>query len=193
MADGQHLSWPLSQEDRPFSTRMVAKPASGITVRREVLASAPLDGTYVHTVSFVVSPEGTATLTPGRHEVRAVLEAPFWLIGSWRGRVSSAAAVVEIRSADPSLEQTRMAASISYYVERGRYSEARPLVEQLVARAPESSGPQVLLGRVLEGLGDRQGAVDAYTRALRRTPRTYEEPADLIDRIARLTMRLRRK
>jgi hypothetical protein len=183
LENGRALPWPVQQDARPSSLTMSLDSEGGLVVASEILAAVPLDGRRINTVAFESSP---GAIGAGTYRVRAVLEAPSWMFWAWHGRVTSAPVVVDIRRGDPALEGERLAATAVYYLRRGRYAEARPLADTLVQRDPRRSGSHALMGRVLEGLGDRQGAIDAYARALQLMPRTYEEPAELIDRMGRL-------
>jgi tetratricopeptide (TPR) repeat protein len=52
-------------------------------------------------------------------------------------------------------------------VRTGRVNEARDAMEKVVAAAPSDAGAWVALARAREATGDRQGALDGYTRAAR--------------------------
>ncbi len=138
-------------------------------------------------VVYDTSPQASSTIAPDRYELIATLAGE---VG--QPAVRSRPVVVELRAADPKLERARQASAAAYFIRHAKYAEARALAEALVAKAPEKSGPYVLLGRSLEGLADRKGAIDAYTRALRLMPRLYEEPGELVDRIGRLIVASRK-
>jgi hypothetical protein len=190
LEDGDTLPWELTHAGSASSGRFFRNARGELDARVETRSVARLHTSSFHSVSFEAAPQATTAVMPNRYRVRAVLEIPAWIFWSWRGRVTSAPVVVDIRRDDPALRSGYLATAAAYYLRRLRFSEARPLVDELVRRTPDRSEPYVLLGQILEGLDDRQGAIDAYARALELVSRRtrYEEPVDLIDRIGRLAV-----
>ncbi len=175
----------------PRSVHVVSQPDGRPAMTRDAPDVAHLEaGRHVHTVSYVIEPEAAAALTPGTHRFRAVLETPTWLLWGWRGRAVSgdAAIVVRDRADDrgEALEAQRLQRTAGHYLRVGRFKEAHAAAASLIALRPRETRSHVLFGDALAGLDRRREALDAYRRAMKLLPPSYEEPRLLMERMARL-------
>lgn len=68
----------------------------------------------------------------------------------------------------------------------GDLEEAVMFLKQAAERAPSTALPHLVLGRVLEQLGDKPGALEAYTEAIRIDPDNADAQALFIDGQERL-------
>jgi tetratricopeptide (TPR) repeat protein len=137
------------------------------------------------------------TVPPGTYEVRAILEGdrrPLW---SWNGRIESAPFTLSVLASEDSktrdqLDMDRLIASAEFYLLTHRWDEARRLAEELTLREPTNVGAWVLLGDALDGEGKPQQALNVYQRALAVSPRTYEEPSLLYERLETVLRKISR-
>src|ERR1051325_4270270 len=92
--------------------------------------------------------------------------------------LASACVVVALTgsaAADNKQEARDLAAKSAVAYKQGKFEEAATLLRDAYARYPE---PNLLynLARALEGLGDRQGAIDAYERYLDSKAQIEDRP-----------------
>jgi tetratricopeptide (TPR) repeat protein len=138
----------------------------------------------VHTLLLEGAPDATAAMPAGSYRIRAILGAPFWMLGRWRGTVRSQPVAIDLRSADPALEARRLADVAAFHLRHGRFRDAQPLATELLKLRPTAAGPLILAGDVDAGLGLWSEALSRYREALALSPRTREEPDALLDRIS---------
>lgn len=80
-------------------------------------------------------------------------------------------------------ERQRLALAARYYLLAKRPEEARLAAWDLVALDPKDVGAAMLLGDALAALGRKSEALTAYRAALANSPRSYESPVLLYERI----------
>ncbi len=156
----------------------------------KVADMAVVDFDHIQHIVLATSPETMRAVAPGTYGVRAALEA-----SSQRGGVESPSVTVVVREAGATLdrdrlERDRVVSSAEFYLETKRFEEARRLVEDLVSREPRNPGAWMRLGDALDGLGKPREALNVYRRALAVSPRTYEEPTLLYERMGAMRRKL---
>jgi hypothetical protein len=188
------MPWRLSRAGPPRSLRVVRTPDGRPEMKTDTEPSAVARleaGRQVYTVTEVASPEAAAGVRPGAYRVRAVLETPRWMLWGWRGRkVSQPVTIVVLDASKPgdkrdALERQRLARAADFYIGAEQFADAERTVRQLLELEPNQAEAHMLLGDSLAGLNRRDDALVAYRRALVLTPRSYEEPRVLMDRIER--------
>lgn len=191
--DGRPLPWPVSQHGEP---KAVAVSIDGGDPRISTVVDAVADLEWqrsTYTVTLAAAPDHTQSLS-GTTRVLAVLDAPWWTWSGWSGRVTSRPVAVNVPpdAADRGeLRLARLALSAEFFLGRQEFEKARAAGEELTRLIPDRAGAHVLHGDALAGLERRDEALTAYRRALDVGPRSYEEPALLLDRMARVSSRRR--
>jgi hypothetical protein len=187
VGSSEPLPWRASPEGEPRSLEIATDAEGRPGAKRRTGPVAQLDrGRFVHTVTFAAGPADTASLAPGEYRVRAVLETPFWQFWGWRGRLVSATASIAIRAgnaATPALEVQRLSSSGAYYLRHVLYADAERVADELLRVDPRRFGAHLLRGDALAGLNRKSEALDAYRRALKLVPRSYETPDLVFQRI----------
>ena len=150
---------------------------------------ATIDRDHVQRVVLAASPETMTAVAPGSYEVRAILAEES------RQILESTPVSVVVRGASEAphreeLERQKVADSAEFYLEAGRFADARRLAEELTAREPRNAGAWMLLGDALNGLEKPGEALVVYRQALHVVPRTYEEPTSLYRRISATLQKL---
>jgi hypothetical protein len=158
--------------------------AAGFEIQSGYSTTAIVSRDRVHTLLLEAAPNATAAMPAGSYRIRAVLSAPFWMLGRWRGTVRSQPVAVDVRRVDPSLEARRIADVAAFHLRHGRFRDAQPLAAELLELRPAAAGPLILAGDVDAGLGLWSEALSRYREALALSPRTREEPDALLHRIS---------
>jgi tetratricopeptide (TPR) repeat protein len=154
-------------------------------------------GRHLHTVTLVATPAATAQSPPGVYRLRAVVHVPPWHLAGWHGRAVSAPISVAVRARDDGkeglgvLEQRRLTYAAKYYLSVGQPAEARRLAEELRALRANDPATLILLGDISAAESKPDRARSEYRRALSLLPHHYEQPALLLERIARASERTR--
>lgn len=189
------LPWRVDSLGRASSTRIGRKADGSLDIQSEQASGASVDGHHLHHARFGVSPETMVSARPGTYRIQAILERGYWPPWRWHGRVESAAVTVVVRSpADAKdrerLEQERLILSAQYDLARRRWDAAHQAALQLVTRAPKDPALRMLLGDTLAAQGNFRDALGAYRTALKLSPRRYEQPQLLYERIRNASRKL---
>ena len=125
-----------------------------------------------------------AAAAPGTYEIRAVLEQPSRLPWMRSRTLTSAPVIVVVLPAPrPRSERERLALTARYYLLAKRPEEARQAAWDLVGLDLQDVGAAMLLGDALAALDRKGEALTAYRAALANSPRSYESPLLLYERI----------
>ena len=157
---------------------------AGFEIQSGDSPTANVSRARVHTLLLEAAPDATAAMPAGSYRIRAVLVAPFWMLGSWRGEVRSQPVAIDLRRDDPVLEARRLADVAAFHLRHGRFRDAQPLATELLKFRPTAAGPLILAGDVDAGLGLWSEALSRYREALALSPQTREEPDALLVRIS---------
>ena len=181
---GQPLPFAVSPLGSPRSVAISAGEGE-LKVTEASADEAVLDADHVHRVGLAASPEAMSGVAPGTYGVRALLlgESP----------LESAPVTIVVREKAPGrdgLERERIARSAEFYLQAKRFEDARRLAQELSSRQPKNPGAWMLAGDALAGLGRPREALAAYRRALAVSPRTYEEPTLLYERMASVLQKI---
>jgi len=185
-SSGKPLGWALAPLGSPRSIAFAAEQGEAKAMDSTGNV-AVVDYDHVHHLVLAASPEATKDLVPGTYAVRALIEGD--------SRLESAPVTVVVRGAGEAaggdrLERERMAQSAQFYLLAKRFEDARRISGELAAREPKNCGAWMLLGDALDGLGKPREALAVYRRALAVSPRTYEEPTLLYERMAAMRQKL---
>lgn len=124
----------------------------------------------VYSAGFAISPEDSAGLGAGHYTVKAALRSPWWPPWNWIGKevVSNEVGftVQPVAASAGEQEAERLADSVQFYLDAGRFDDALRLATQLKDRLPDKSNTWTLMGDALNGLHRDQEALDAYNTAL---------------------------
>jgi hypothetical protein len=177
------LDWPL-QAWQPASAPAISLGADSLEI-----------------LYFILSPETSQRISPGRYEIKALLEAPPGYKprnGEWAGSVRSAPHTMNVvdMPANPSAaEAERIALSLAdYYVFVKQWNAAAEQVQKVLAHNSASIEALAFSGDVKEAQGDARGALDAYLEARdsyqQKHPSAPEPPLYLIKRTQGLMQKL---
>jgi len=169
---------------------MVRGGPAGVEVQSGQSPTAVVSSERVHTLQLEADPDAMGSRPAGSYRIQAVLGAPFWMLGRWRGTVRSQPVTIDLRRADPALEARRLADVAAFHMRHGRFRDAQPLAAELLKLRPAAAGPLILAGDVEAGLELWSEALSHYREALALSPRTREEPDALLDRISHTHRRL---
>jgi hypothetical protein len=184
--DARALPWPVEPHGTPIGTTL-NDDARLTSTENSPVARLEWQRTY-YKAQLAVSPEHTKNLS-GAIRIRAVLDPAGWVFWRWRGRVESRPVTIRVHpeaAARSELQQRRLMHSAAYFLDRHLYEEAHAAANELV-RLADGVDAQILRGDALAGLKRPAEALGAYRRALQLRPRSYEEPALLLERIARVS------
>lgn len=186
---GKPLPWTAVPLGQPRSVAFGTGEGGRPTLAQSSADVAVLDHKHTHRLFLAAAPEAMSGVAPGTYRVRAVVEG--------ETRLESAPVTVVVREPGSTsdrdrLEEDRLAWSAQFYVWAKRYEEARRSCEDLTRRKPKDPGAWMLLGDALDGLDKPREALVAYQRALAVSPRSYEEPAALYERMVKTSEKLKR-
>lgn len=178
------LAWAAPVLGSPRSTAFSKDVDGRLTVSEQSADVALLDRDHIARATLAVSPETTALVAPGAYQVRAIFAG-----GPWGG-LESAPLTVLVQKAGEGSGSGRVAATAYFFLRAGRFEEARRQADELSSREPKSPVAWMLLGDALAGLGKTREALNVYRRALAVSPRTYEEPAQIYERMGAMWRKL---
>lgn len=142
--------------------------------------SLTLDAERKGRLTVVLSPEATATLTPGNYTVEAFLDTRTGTTDmSWKG-VSSAGLEFALTDApvtpDAALACRRGYVFSEYQLALGNRAAAASALDIAITQAPDESLCLVARAELAEQSGDLHGAIDHYARALDADARLPQDP-----------------
>ena len=182
--ESEPLPWPVSVLGAARTLTTQVRDGALPSVRSARNDVAVLKPGQVHQAVLAVSPETMTAAATGTYQIRAVLEQPSqlpWM--SSRTLMSAPVTVVVLPAPRPRSERERLALSARYYLLANRPEEARRAASDLVGLDPKDVGAAMLLGDALAALGQKREALVAYRAALANSPRSYESPTLLYERI----------
>jgi tetratricopeptide (TPR) repeat protein len=183
-AVAERFSWKVEGGGTvPFAPKML--PAGPKVV---------LDGEKDLTLTFTLSPEQTAGLSPGEYRVRLRYDGKGAPAGEWSGIADSDAIVLTVAPspAQPTAEQTweRQYAFSQFHLAMGEPAKAAVAADAMLAAKPGSIVGLVQRGRAREALGDLAGALEAFRAALaarrKLDPRSAYQTQPLAQTVRRL-------
>ena len=161
-AEGKTQSWPL---------QVASAPESAVS----------LDNEATSTAYWTLGPDQTVELKEGDYAVTATLDTASFASG-WQGAVRSASAVLHVRKApevlsedEESLLAQRLAAQA---VVVGDNAGAMSILDELLAKQPNSIGALEFKGNLLAEGGRTEDALQAYSQAIRAFYEKNENPEE---------------
>ncbi|PYR72891.1 MAG: hypothetical protein DMF86_22145 [Acidobacteria bacterium] len=191
---GAALSWSVAPLGRPETIVITANGGGAPGIDVETSGAAVVRSGRVSRMILAASPEAMAGARPGTYVMRAELEQGGLMPWGWRGHLVSAPVTIVVREADrtsnrEALEGARSAMSTHYFLAADRPEDARRAALDWSQRDPKNPVPLMLLGDAVAALGRPRAALTIYRAALKVSPRSYEPPALLYDRIVKLSAR----
>jgi tetratricopeptide (TPR) repeat protein len=176
-----------------WSLRLIPPPESALA----------LDARTTAEVTFVLSPEAAAQVTPGEYRVSAVIEVPgdSGPADAWHGLARSTPVTITVLPAsagqDATAETQAARLRAQYFARVGDWKQSLTDAERAVSLDPSSIDAHILVGEARKASGDPDGALAAFREAQRQYEAQYggppDEPSYIADQIALLTRdRLRR-
>jgi tetratricopeptide (TPR) repeat protein len=165
-------------------------------------SSLALDARTTAEVTFVLSPEAAAQVTPGEYRVVAVIEVPAdsGPPDAWHGLARSTPVTITVLPAsagrDATAESQAARLRARYFAKVGDWKQSLADAERAVSLVPSSVDAHILVGEARKALGDPEGALAAFREAQRQYEAQYggppDEPSYIADQIYLLTRQGRR-